>query len=261
MLTGWLLYPTVASPQQSTLSACCSYTVDIPGPVQTIIDPITREVVTEGALKVPAFCVATEDFPNGIAPFLLPFSTMLPKRGEVENLLVPVAISASHVAFNSVRMEPTWMTLGQSAGVAAAMAAKGKISVGDINVAQLQGRLRSLGQLLEPLPPLPPPPPPPPALSGPAWYAYRKMWEVQPHEADVESRAVSHHKTIGSGGVSIIILATEDGSLLKRSFNHSNTLPPADVRKYKKGQAVALTAAPVIVKGESDYWLVKLTGR
>jgi hypothetical protein len=233
--------------------------VDIPGPVQTIIDPITREVVTEGALKVPAFCVATEDFPNGIAPFLLPYSTMLPKREEVENLLVPVAISASHVAFNSVRMEPTWMTLGQSAGVAAAMAVKASISVGDVNVAQLQARLRSLGQLLEPLPPFPPPPPPPPpppALSGSAWYAYRKMWEVQPHEADAESRAVSR---IGSSGVSI--LATEDGSLLKRSFNHSNTLPPADVRQYKKGQAVALSAAPVIVKGESDYWLVKLAGR
>jgi hypothetical protein len=234
--------------------------VDIPGPVQTIIDPITKEVVTEGALKVPAFCVATEDFPNGIAPFLLPYSTMLPQRGEVENLLVPVAISASHVAFNSVRMEPTWMTLGQSAGVAAAMAAKAKISVGDVDVAQLQGRLRSLGQLLEPLPPLPPPPPPPPALSGSAWYAYRKMWEVQPHEADADSRA-SHNTSniIGSGGVSI--LATEDGSLLKRSFNHSNTLPPADVQKYKKGQAVALSAAPVIAKGESDYWLVKLADR
>jgi hypothetical protein len=82
------------------------------------------------------------------------------------------------------------------------------------------------------------------------------MWEVQPHEADAESRAVSR---IGSSGVSI--LATEDGSLLKRSFNHSNTLPPADVRQYKKGQAVALSAAPVIVEGESDYWLVKLAGR
>lgn len=43
---------------------------------------------------------------------------------QVDNLLVPVAVSASHVAFNAVRMEPTWMVLGHAAGVAAAMAAK-----------------------------------------------------------------------------------------------------------------------------------------
>merc|ERR1719276_119395 len=84
-----------------------AYTVDIPGPVQFIVE--NGEIVSEGALKVPKFC--TPD----LAPFPLPFQAMVPRRGEASNLLVPVALSASHVAFNSIRMEPTWMILGQSA--------------------------------------------------------------------------------------------------------------------------------------------------
>lgn len=175
---------------------------------------------------------------------------MLPKRGEVDNLLVPVAISASHIAFNSIRMEPTWMTLGQSAGVAAAVAAKTGQLVGDLNVAQLQDRLRALGQLLEPLPPLPPQPPPPPALTGDSWYAYMMMWELQ-KAANVDSQ-----NDVAEFAVAIVAL--EDGSLLKRSFNHSTSLPPADVRKYEKGQRVALKVLPTVAKGESDYWLVEV---
>ena len=88
--------------------------------------------------------------------------------GEVNNLLVPVALSASHVAFNSIRLEPTWMVLGQSAGVAAAMvvAAGGgaeHAGVRGVDITRLRDRLRALGQLLEPLPaPTPPSPSPPP---------------------------------------------------------------------------------------------------
>jgi hypothetical protein len=48
-----------------------------------------------------------------MAPFALPYSAMLPRQGEVDNLLVSVAVSASHVAFNALRMEPIWMVLGQ----------------------------------------------------------------------------------------------------------------------------------------------------
>lgn len=125
------------------------YTVDVPGPVQIIID--RGEVVSEGALKVPSFCDPKA------APFALPYAIMVPKRSELDNLLVPVAVSASHVAFNAVRLEPTWMILGMSAGVAAAMAVTaggglGPGGVGNVDVGALRSRLHELGQRLEPLP-------------------------------------------------------------------------------------------------------------
>ena len=50
-------------------------------------------------------------------PYEIPYRTMIPKK--IDGLIVPVALSASHVAFCSIRMEPTWMSLGQAAGVAA----------------------------------------------------------------------------------------------------------------------------------------------
>jgi hypothetical protein len=135
------------------------------------------------------------------------------------------------------------------------MAVRTGISVGDINVPNLQDRLRALGQLLAPLPAPPPAPPVPPALTGDRWYAYRDMWKLQT-VADAENeRDAAVKATLG-----VTIVATEDGSLLKRSFNHSTTLPHADVRKYGKGQRVALKGPPTVAKGESDYWLVEVLG-
>lgn len=228
-----------------------AYTVDIPGPVQTIIDPISGDVANEGALKVPMFCSHTPAFPTGIAPFPVPYAAMLPKVAEMNNLIVPVALSASHVAFNSIRMEPTWMILGQSAGVAAAMSAHTGTAIGDIDVQALRGRLRSRGQLLEPLPPVAPTPVSP-HLTGNSWYAYRRMWHLK--SAAAASHTSEHHVD------AIIIVATEDGAVLKRSFKHSTQLPPSEVRNYTKGQKVTLASMPVIAEGESDYWLVHVNG-
>ena len=74
---------------------------------------------------------------------------MLPKRGEVSNVLAPVTVSASHVRYNAVRMEPTWMILGHAAGAAAALATKhGLASVHDVDVGELQQHLVEQKQLL-----------------------------------------------------------------------------------------------------------------
>ena len=86
------------------------------------------------------------------APFAMPYDSMLPKRREVSNLLVPVALSATHVRFNAVRMEPTWMILGHAAGAAAALAAKppGALHVHDVDVAELRQLLVTQKQLVSP---------------------------------------------------------------------------------------------------------------
>jgi len=71
-----------------------------------------------------------------------------PRRDDCENLLVPVCLSASHVAFGSVRMEPTLMLLGHAAGVAAAQAARRGVAVQDVDVDALQRALLDAGQVL-----------------------------------------------------------------------------------------------------------------
>ncbi len=62
-------------------------------------------------------------------PYQIPYRAILPKAAECENLLVPVALSCTHVGIASIRVEPTWMLLGQGAGIAAALCAKEKLTV------------------------------------------------------------------------------------------------------------------------------------
>ena len=78
----------------------------------------------------------------------IPYRSLVPAREHATNLLVPVCLSASHVAFGSVRMEPTLMLLGQAAGLAAAQAARRGIAVQDVDVRALQETLRQEGQVL-----------------------------------------------------------------------------------------------------------------
>lgn len=76
-------------------------------------------------------------------PYALPYRIMLPKRSDLVNLLVPVAVSASRVAFCSIRVETQWMALGEAAGTAAAMSAGAAVQ--DLAVGELQMRLRAQG--------------------------------------------------------------------------------------------------------------------
>jgi hypothetical protein len=88
-----------------------------------------------------------EDKHRGI--YRIPYRAITPRKDECTNLLVPVCVSASHIAMTSIRMEPVWMSLGESAGVAAAIAVKEKTSVQDVNYAQLRTRLLNLQQRLD----------------------------------------------------------------------------------------------------------------
>ena len=98
-------------------------------------------------------------------PYQIPYRSLVPKIGECDNLLVPVALSCTHVAISSIRVEPTWMILGQSAGIAAALVLRENVAVQALSYPSLRERLLAAGQVLD-LPVLGEiPPPPKPAMN------------------------------------------------------------------------------------------------
>jgi hypothetical protein len=117
-----------------------SYNIDIREVVRTwrLLPEFTPTpaVFNEGYLSVP------------VPPYPIPYRSLTPRREDATDVLVPVGLSASHVAYSSVRMEPTWMMLGHAAGVAAAQAARRGVAVQDVDVGRLQQQLREEGQVL-----------------------------------------------------------------------------------------------------------------
>jgi hypothetical protein len=89
-------------------------------------------------------------FPDApVKPYQVAYRSLTPRRAECENLLVPVCLSASHIAYCSLRMEPVYMALGQASGVAARLAIEAHQAVQAIGVAALQARLREQKAVLE----------------------------------------------------------------------------------------------------------------
>ncbi|EON77963.1 putative xanthan lyase [Lunatimonas lonarensis] len=82
------------------------------------------------------------------APYPIPYRAIVPKKGETENLFVPVCVSSTHVAFGSIRMEPVFMVLGQSAATAAVLAIDNDQAVQDVDYAVLRARLLQDKQVL-----------------------------------------------------------------------------------------------------------------
>jgi len=81
-------------------------------------------------------------------PYSISYGSILPKQEECGNLLVPVCVSASHIAFGSIRMEPVFMILGQSAALAASLAIDNQQSVQNVPYKILEGKLQERGQVL-----------------------------------------------------------------------------------------------------------------
>ena len=79
---------------------------------------------------------------GGFLPYPIAYRSLIPRETECANLLVPVCLSASHIAYGSIRMEPVFMVLAQSSAVAASMAIDKKTSVQKVQVAALQRELR-----------------------------------------------------------------------------------------------------------------------
>jgi len=85
---------------------------------------------------------------NPGGPYPISYGAIFPKASECTNLLVPVCVSSSHIAYGSIRMEPVFMILGQSAATAATLAIDDNIDVQNINYSKLRSRLLADGQVL-----------------------------------------------------------------------------------------------------------------
>jgi hypothetical protein len=90
---------------------------------------------------------------GGFPPYPIAYRSIVPKAGECENLLVPVCLSATHIAYGSIRMEPVFMVLGHSAAAAACLALDQNASVQNVDVKKLQQQLLAEGQVLKWKPP------------------------------------------------------------------------------------------------------------
>jgi hypothetical protein len=102
-----------------------------------------RRVVVNGKILVEGGFYVWHD-----KPYPISYRAIVPKRNEIQNLLVPVTLSATHAAFGSIRMEPTYMILGHSAAVAASLAIRGKTSVQDVQYERLKRELIEQKQVL-----------------------------------------------------------------------------------------------------------------
>lgn len=104
---------------------------------------IQRYVTPEGFVRNEG------DVQVGSRPYPVSYRSIRPKESECSNLLVPVCLSASHIAYGSIRMEPVFMVLGQSAAIAAVHAIEQATSVQKIDYATLKERLLREGQVLD----------------------------------------------------------------------------------------------------------------
>ncbi|MFC1640162.1 FAD-dependent oxidoreductase [Gemmatimonadota bacterium] len=105
--------------------------------VQRYVD-VDGNVRNEGDIQV-----------NPGGPYPISYLALVPKASEATNMLVPVCLSASHIAYGSIRMEPVFMILGQSAATAAVLAINDGVSVQQVSYAQLRMQLLEDGQVLK----------------------------------------------------------------------------------------------------------------
>ncbi|WP_158602681.1 FAD-dependent oxidoreductase [Jiangella rhizosphaerae] len=117
---------TVAAPDPVALA---SYTMDSHNCKRVVVGGFARN---EGDVQVP---------PAG--PYGISYRAIVPARGECQNLLVACAISASHIAFGSARMEPVFMATGHAAALAADLAITAGVAVQDVHYPALRQRLRA----------------------------------------------------------------------------------------------------------------------
>ncbi len=122
---------------------------------ETVDDPIGMAAYTMDSHNTQRYVDANGHVRNegnvevkGFPPYPVSYRALIPREGECENLIVPVCLSASHIAYGSIRMEPVFMIFGQSAATAAAIAMDDGVAVQKVDYNKLLGKLLKDGQVL-----------------------------------------------------------------------------------------------------------------
>ena len=106
--------------------------------------PIQRYVDVNGFVKNEGNVEAHVD-----APFPISYKSIVPKKSEITNLFIPVCLSSSHIAYGSIRMEPVFMVLGQSAAIAASIAIDKSLQIQEVSYPELRAALIKNNQVLK----------------------------------------------------------------------------------------------------------------
>ncbi len=125
----------------------CRYSIALPDPIglaaYTMDSHNCRRIVRDGRVENEGDVQI-----GGFPPYQISYRSIVPRASQCENLLVPVCLSASHIAYGSIRMEPVFMVLGQSAAIAACVALDEKAGVQKIRYDRLRRRLLAARQIL-----------------------------------------------------------------------------------------------------------------
>jgi hypothetical protein len=132
----------LTSPRKQDAIAISSFPIDSHDVQRIALDG--GGVINEGTI----FPVRKSDPKQGY-PYQVPYRSVLPKPEQCVNLIVPVALSCTHVGMSSLRIEGTWMAIGHASGVAAALAAKANVTVQAVPYETLRDRLIAQGQVLD----------------------------------------------------------------------------------------------------------------
>jgi hypothetical protein len=114
------------------------------GAYQMDSHPIQRYVDVNGFVKNEGNVEAHVD-----APFPISYKSIIPKKSEITNLFIPVCLSSSHIAYGSIRMEPVFMVLGQSAAIAASIAIDKNVQIQEVFYPELRAELIKNNQVLK----------------------------------------------------------------------------------------------------------------
>lgn len=155
------------------------------------------------------------------APYTVPYGVIVPKK--VDNLLVPVAASATHIGFSTLRMEPCWMALGQAAGVAAGVAIENATSPRKASIDTIQTRLLDQGSILVYFRDLPPSHP---RFKAFQYFALRGVfaanaWKAEPDRAVTAAEAAAWTKAAGLPTTAATPGKTTRGELLEAMYRQA----------------------------------------